>query len=322
LRIFTIAAGWGELLLFLALGFLVFLISTPSVPPRVIVSFSFALLYIIGPLQMLMNSMPELGRASISVRNLTLMGLSLRQDSEPEGDLITTPGLPGSPLLEARGIVYLYPPSGSDPDASFALGPLDLRIDAGELVFLTGGNGSGKTTLAKVLTGLYAPHGGSMFLRGVEVGRETRDAYRQNFSAIFSDSVVFDALLGLEMPDLDERAAGYLAELQLEGKVSVRGGALSTTDLSQGQRKRLALLTSWLEDRPIYFFDEWAADQDPVFRKVFYEEVLPGLRSRGKTTIVITHDDRYFHVADRVLKIEGGLVASEGGVKREDVAAS
>jgi putative ATP-binding cassette transporter len=310
MRIFTLAAGWGELLLFLALGVLVFLLSTSAfATPKVIVSFSFALLYMIGPLEMLMNSLPELGRAGVAVHNLNQMGLLLRQDSESSGEFDAGSGSALAPLLEARGIVYEHRSDG--PHASFVVGPLDLRIDAGELVFITGGNGSGKTTLAKVLTGLYEPHGGRVLLRGVEVVRETRDAYRQNFSAVFADSVIFDSLLGLDTPDLDERAQRYLAELQLDGKVEIRGGVFSTTNLSQGQRKRLALLTACLEDRPIYFFDEWAADQDPVFRRVFYEAILPDLRRRGKTTIVISHDDRYYHVADRVLKLDGGRITSE-----------
>ncbi|HEX3682911.1 MAG TPA: cyclic peptide export ABC transporter [Bryobacteraceae bacterium] len=323
LRIFAIAASWGELLLFLALGCLVFLLSAlPSTTPRVMVGFSFALLYLIGPLQMVMNSMPELGKASVAVRSLSDMGLSLPPEHEPETDFPVGPAGAGTPLLEARGIVYAY--TGNDPggDSRFALGPLDLSVHEGELVFITGGNGSGKTTLAKVLTGLYAPQFGRLFMRGIEVMGENRDGYRQNFAAIFADCVIFDRLLGLDAPDLDERATKYLAELQLTEKVQVRDGALSTTELSQGQRKRLALLTSWLEDRPIYFFDEWAADQDPAFRDVFYHEVLPGLQQRGKTTIVITHDDRYFHLADRIIKLESGVVASETVCKRQSGAFS
>lgn len=321
LRIFAVASSWGELLLFVVLGLLVFVFATSSsTTPGVIVGFSLALLYLIGPLQMVMNSMPELGRASAAVRSLTEMGLTLQQASEPETEALASPSSEDAPMLEARGLSYVYPASSSEPDAAFALGPLNLSICAGELVFIIGGNGSGKTTLAKLLTGLYEPHGGRILLRGKEVMSDERDAYRQNFSAIFADSFVFDELLGLDAPDLDERAVQYLRELQLSEKVRIRDGVLSTTELSQGQRKRLALLTSWLEDRPIYFFDEWAADQDPAFRKVFYYEVLPGLRRRGKTTIVITHDERYFQVADRIIKLDSGQIASDTVAEPADVA--
>ena len=66
-----------------------------------------------------------------------------------------------------------------------------------------------------------------------------------------------------------------------------------------------------MEDRPIYVFDEWSADQDPVYREVFYREILPDLRDRGKCVVAITHDDRYFHIADRVIELDYGQVRSE-----------
>jgi putative ATP-binding cassette transporter len=178
----------------------------------------------------------------------------------------------------------------------------------GELVFLTGGNGSGKTTLAKLLMGLYIPEGGEVLIDGQKVTDETRDAYRQSFSAVFSDYFLFDSLLGVESAEVDTRARAYLDELQLNHKVEITEGVLSTTDLSSGQRKRLALLTAYMEDRPVYLFDEWAADQDPQFKEIFYYQLLPELRSRGKLVIVISHDDRYYHIADRVIKLDYGKV--------------
>jgi putative ATP-binding cassette transporter len=178
-------------------------------------------------------------------------------------------------------------------------------------VFIAGGNGSGKTTLAKLLTGMYVPERGEIRLDGQPVTDENRDAYRQLFSAIFFDFYLFETLLGLERPDLDSQAADLLNQLQLQGKVQVDQGRLSTIDLSQGQRKRLALLTALLEDRPIYLFDEWAADQDPRFKETFYRHLLPKLKSAGKTALVITHDDRYFEMADRVIKLEEGQMVAD-----------
>ena len=128
---------------------------------------------------------------------------------------------------------------------------------------------------------------------------------------MFTDFYLFDSLLGLDAPDLDERAGRYLVELELDSKVQISGGALSTTALSQGQRKRLALLTAFVEDRAIYVFDEWAADQDPHYRQIFYERLLPELKSRGKTVVVISHDDRYYHLGDRVVKLEYGKLSAE-----------
>jgi putative pyoverdin transport system ATP-binding/permease protein len=125
---------------------------------------------------------------------------------------------------------------------------------------------------------------------------------------VFSDFHLFESLLGLEGPELDERAREYIGQLKLTPKIEVKDGALSTLDLSQGQRKRLALLTAYLEDRPVYLFDEWAADQDPLFKEVFYYQLLPELKAKGKTIVVISHDDHYYHVADRIVKLEYGAV--------------
>ena len=132
-----------------------------------------------------------------------------------------------------------------------------------------------------------------------------------NFSAIFADFYLFERLLGLETDDLDGQAQTYLKQLELDRKVQVNNGQLSTLNLSQGQRKRLALLTAYLEDRSIYVFDEWASDQDPVFKDVFYRELLPALKRRGKTVLVVSHDDRYFECGDRLIKLDYGQVIEE-----------
>src|SRR5205085_607174 len=143
-------------------------------------------------------------------------------------------------------------------------------------------------------------------LDGEPITNQNRDEYRQLFSAVFADFYLFENLLGLENPKLDEQAEAYLEQLHLHHKVKVTNGALSTIAVSQGQRKRLALLTAYLEDRPFYLFDEWASDQDPLFKEIFYTQLLPELKARGKTTLVITHDDKYFDRADRIVKLDFG----------------
>jgi putative ATP-binding cassette transporter len=191
------------------------------------------------------------------------------------------------------------------------LGPIDVTIEPGEMVFVVGGNGSGKTTLAKIIIGLYSPEQGAVRLNGELINEELSEYYRQHFSSVFADFFLFDTLLGAGRIKLDKRAHEYLAKLHLDHKVTVKDGVLSTTDLSRGQRKRLALLTAYLEDRPFYIFDEWASDQDPVFKEIFYTQLLPELKSRGKTLIVITHDEKYFDLADRLLKLEYGKLQSD-----------
>jgi putative ATP-binding cassette transporter len=111
-----------------------------------------------------------------------------------------------------------------------------------------------------------------------------------------------------------EVIAQYLRLLQLEDKVQIEAGRFSTLSLSDGQRKRLALLVCFLEDKDIYLFDEWAADQDPLFKEIFYYRILADLKRENKVVVVISHDERYFQVADKVLVMEHGrLVHSAPG---------
>lgn len=207
------------------------------------------------------------------------------------------------------------PPMGDEK--GFFLGPISLSLQPGQITYIVGGNGSGKSTLAKLITGLYPPKTGSIYLDGLLITEQNREWYRQHFSAIFSDFYLFYTYLGFHHTDLDQEVENYLRQLQLDHKVQVRDGALSTTNLSQGQRKRLALLTAYLEDRPIYLFDEWAADQEPLFRDLFYKQILVRLKERGKAVVVITHDDRYFHLADQVIKLDYGKVEPEHGPRSE-----
>jgi putative ATP-binding cassette transporter len=241
------------------------------------------------------------------LQKIEAMGLSLAAESV-ERSTFEASQSHGYERLKLEAVTHSYDNEDGD---GFKLGPVDLRFRPAEVVFLVGGNGSGKTTLAKVLTGLYAPDEGAIFLDGERITNETRDQYRQLFATVFSDFYLFESLLGLKSDALHEEALHYLRRLQLDRKVQVVDGVLSTTDLSHGQRKRLALLTAYLEDRPFYVFDEWAADQDPLFKEIFYLRLLPELKLRGKTVVVISHDERYFHVADRVLKLNYGKMEPE-----------
>jgi putative ATP-binding cassette transporter len=290
------------------LGLLVFfLYPVLGLRPSVLTGFSLALLYVMTPLQVIMNSIPALARANVALGNAQSLGFELMRSAQPAENTSIAQIRPIASHLELSGITYSY--RQEDSADQFVLGPIDLSIEPGELLFIAGGNGSGKTTLAKLIVGLYAPESGKIRYDRSFVNDSNRDSYRQLFSAVFSDPFLFESLLGLEKSQLDERAREYLCRLQLDDKVAVKDGVLSTTELSQGQRKRLALLTCYLEDRPIYFFDEWAADQDPKFKELFYCSLLPELKSRGKTVIVISHDDRYYGVADRVVTLESGCLS-------------
>jgi putative ATP-binding cassette transporter len=282
-----------------------------SVAGETLTGYALVLLYLMTPLEVILDCVPAFSRARVSLAKVEALGFSLQAAAPaPLPAAAEAGGVDGWETLELAGVCHSYRREGEEGE--FTLGPLTLTLTRGELVFVVGGNGSGKTTLAKLLVGLYAPTGGEVRLDGRPVTGALRDAYLQQFSVVFSDFHLFDTLLGLDAAGLDERAAHYLERLQLSRKVMVDGGKLSTTALSQGQRKRLALLTAFLEDRPVYLFDEWAADQDPVFKKFFYLELLPELRARGKTVVVISHDDHFYGVADRIIKLDEGRIDYDG----------
>jgi putative ATP-binding cassette transporter len=305
---FSLAGNWGVALFFLVIGLLLFLPQMSHETTEAKTGFTLILLFIRGPLQLVLNMATQIGQGNVALEKIEKLGLTLPPEPSESGD--PEPARPGWQRLDLVGVCHAYEREGEE--TSFTLGPIDVTLRPGELVFLVGGNGSGKTTLAKLLTGLYLPEAGDILLNGERVTDERREHYRQHFAAVFSEFHLFDSLLGIETPDLDAQARRYLSELHLAHKVKVKEGALSTTDLSRGQRKRLALLTAYLEDRPLYVFDEWAADQDPQFKEIFYHHLLPDLKARGKAVVVISHDDRYFPVADRILRLEDGrLIAIE-----------
>ncbi len=301
---FAIAENWVTGMVFLVIGLLLL---TPGffggVDAAGLTGSVLVFLYLTQPVQAMLGALPSLTQAQVAVKKIRVVedALSSGAASTPQRPLARA----AAPcrLLELRGLCHTYMRDGQ---GGFTLGPIDLTLRAGEITFIAGGNGSGKTTLMKLLTGLYAAERGEILVDGVRVTADTMDWYRSHFSAVFADFHLFDRLLGL--PEMDAAAERYLAVLQLANKVQIKDGQLSTTELSQGQRKRLALLTAYLEDRPIYVFDEWAADQDPVFREFFYMQLLPELRDRGKTLLVVSHDDRYYGLADQLIKLDYGAI--------------
>lgn len=306
---FIIAHTWTQVLFFALVGVILFgLPKMESVTPATLTGYVVTTLYLMGPLAGVLGAMSAFSRGSISFRKIEAMGASLSAEGEAEVRPVKELS-PAFQSLELVEVTHSY--HREKEDEKFTLGPINLKFHPGEIVYLVGGNGSGKSTLAKMVTGLYPPEAGHVLVNGKRVTDQNRDDHRQLFSAVFSDFYVFESLLGLQAADLDAQAKSYLEQLHLSHKVKVKDGVLSTVALSQGQRKRLALLTAYLEDRPFYLFDEWASDQDPLFKQVFYEQLLPELKSRGKTVLVITHDDKYFHLADRLLKLDYGKLVYE-----------
>jgi putative pyoverdin transport system ATP-binding/permease protein len=304
------ASCWGHVLFFVVIGLVLFVLpSYQTVDRTILTGFVLLILYIMTPIESILGAIPDLSAAAVSVRKIDRLGLSLEPELAESKLFELHPVEARWGGLELSGVSHEY--RVENAEESFRLGPIDLVLRPGDLLFLTGGNGSGKTTLAKLLCGLYLPESGEIRFGGAAVTAENREAFRQHFSTVFSDFFVFESLRGLSDLDVDVLAAEYLRMLRLDQVVSVQNGSFSRIAVSQGQRKRLALLTAYLEDRPIYLFDEWAADQDVVFKELFYRQLLPGLKARGKTVIVISHDDHYYDVADRVIKLDSGKIESE-----------
>jgi len=305
LTLFAATDSWGKFIFFFAVGFVMFVLPNwVVIDSQTLSGYVLTFTYLIGPMENIVNKLPILSKANVALHKIETLGLSLASRAE----LATVPPqiLSSWHFLELKGVTHTY--YSEQEDINFTLGPIDLRLQPGEVVFIIGGNGSGKSTLAKLIAGLYTPESGEIWLDKQPINQQNREWYRQYFSVVFSDFYLFERLLGLEQIDLDTQAQEYLQQLQLEHKVKVEHRKLSTTALSQGQRKRLALLTAYLEDRPIYLFDEWAADQDPIFKDIFYTEFLPKLTEQGKMVLVISHDDHYFHCADRIVKLDYGQV--------------
>ncbi len=303
---FTWISNIGDMLFYLTVGVLLFVVPLwlPQ-PIEVMASVTLVLLYLIGPIGSMINAMPALGQAAVALGKIQQLDAKLV--AELPNMLGNNPFQTEQEVqLELRGVCHHYP--GVSDDTPFLLGPLDISVRKGEILFIVGGNGSGKTTLAMLLLGLYTPESGSLCMNGETVTDANLDFYRSHFAVVFADFHLFEHLLGSDQQVSDEAAAGYLQKLGMKHHVKVVDGKFSTINLSSGQKKRLALVVAYLEDKPIYLFDEWAADQDPVFKRVFYTELLPELKARGKTVIVISHDDAYFDCADRLIKLQDGHV--------------
>ncbi len=297
----------GESLLLVTLATVAFLLPLvfPAVQDHTLLSFIIVLLYLIGPVNGILNAIPQVARLRIAWKRID----DLRKELPA-----TDPSAPGGPdparpaalrCYEARGVRFDYARTGTE-EGDFSVGPVSLHLEAGEVLFITGGNGSGKTTLCRMLTGLYAPREGEICIDGEPV-----DAHRlgEYFSVVYNPHHLFDKLYGINAVEQAGRISHYLERLHLSGKVAIDAeGRYSTTRLSTGQKKRLALLQCYLDDRPIYLFDEWAAEQDPQYRRIFYQQLIPEMKAAGKIVIAITHDDHYFDVADKVLKLDRGKV--------------
>ena len=305
--LFSTNMVFSQAFIYIVLGAIVFVL--PQMNPGFsdkIISTTTAMLFAIGPLSSLVSMIPQYEQLNLSVRNINSLEEELDQHLNQD-EVQPTEGknrFLHFKKIDLKGLYFQFK-NGENTDP-FSIGPLDLTIQRGETIFLVGGNGSGKTTLLKALTLLYNKlQAGHIYVDGKLVDNTNYLEYRELYSAIFYDFHLFGKLYGLEKID-PEKVNDLLKLMQINHKTEFKENRFTRQNLSTGQRKRLALIVSLLEDKPIFIFDEWAADQDPQFKDYFYDVLLKKLKAEGKTVIAVSHDDRYFKVADRVIKMDYG----------------
>jgi putative ATP-binding cassette transporter len=258
------------------------------------------------PLRALIADSAAFSDAQVAFERLSELGLTLTERRREPDDPQHAPALSRDwRSLDLQGVHFKYGDVNSKD--GFSLGPVEMTLKRGEVVFVAGGNGSGKTTLVKILAGLYPPTGGSIQLDGTSVDEHSLHWYRKKFAVVFSDFCLFEGVADLQLDDRGSELDWLTSRLKLTRRMLTEPASHNeSTPLTSGERARIALLKAVVEDRPIFVFDEWAIDQDHVYKEFFYQEFLPKLRNARKLVVVISDDERYFHTADRLLWLERG----------------
>ena len=306
---YALADAWVQLLYHALIALVLFAAPLALQPsPEVLTGYVFGMFYLMSPMWNIIGALPAVARGQVALAAIETLDIELDAAApQAAGSLAVAPTSP--PLVAMHSLRFRTMHESGTP--GFQLGPIDLELRRGELLFVVGGNGSGKSTLVKLLCGLYAPDVGRNTGRWHHGGRcWTQRLPRAVFGRVLRLSPVSHRCTASTLNGCASTVRNTCARFDSTVRCRCTADAIPTTDLSQGQRKRLALVTAYLEDRPIVVFDEWAADQDPEYKRIFYTRLVPELRARGKTVVVITHDDRYFHFGDRVLKLEDGQIAS------------
>ena len=261
-------------------------------------SISLTILFLRGSFMSMVGSIPAALSAKVSLEKIMSLNLNKFKEGFKFDDSLSD----NWQNIKLKDINFNY------THGKFSLKDVNLEIKRGEITFIIGKNGSGKSTLINLLCGLMCPSSGEIYLDSTKIDERNLQSYQAKISAIFADFYLFSQTLShngfASQNEIDE----LLALLEIDKKVSVIDNKLSTTQLSTGQRKRLSLLIAILEHRSILILDEWAADQDPLFKRKFYKEILPFLQSKGISIIAVSHDDSYFDVATRIILVKDGFV--------------
>ncbi|WP_378186694.1 cyclic peptide export ABC transporter [Aquimarina sp. W85] len=282
-----------------------------------VIAYVVVILFISGPINNLINLQQMYTRFMVANKRIKNFMKDFQIDDEVRNPIQNEDHKFQS--LEFKNISFNY--ESENDEKTFALGPIDLTISQGEVLFVVGGNGSGKSTFINVLTGLYMPTEGEIVLNDNK-DLNIKDDLQDSMTAIFTNNHIFSHNYDDYVLENNKEYGELLKTMQLDNVVEDDTEESARRKFSKGQSKRMSMIFALLEKKPILILDEWAADQDPHFRKYFYEELIPKLRSEGKTIIAVTHDDAYFHLADRIIKFDYGKIVKDVNVvnNKEELA--
>ena len=294
-----------QTMLYILIGIMIFVVPMLSEHfGNVIMQVATTTLFLVCSLSATIQIIPSISQANVSAMRLLLIEEELKKEANGFIDQISMDEKIESITLE--NILFHY--KQIENTSNFTLGPINFHFAKGKIYFIRGSNGSGKTTLLRLLVGLIQPEHGTISVNGKKVTKNMLEAYRNKFAIVFNNFYLFKKLYGIanfEDTYFDE----ILSLMEMKEKVSINSGQFSDLKLSTGQRKRIALMVALFENKDFIILDEWAADQDPEFRKKFYTKILPMLKNQGKTIIALTHDDAYYDVADKIIVLDNGKMA-------------
>ncbi|MGO2302780.1 MAG: ATP-binding cassette domain-containing protein [Psychrobacter sp.] len=311
------AVNWSNIMMFASIGVVFAVANYLNLPMSVATTFSLTILFMQSPILHAVGAYPTLQTAQVALDKIQSFKLA-----DYQAEFMTDHVTKDWQSLSLTNVGYRYDSIKTETQNTNILESVNLTLNRGEVVFLIGANGSGKSTLAKIITGIFTPTTGSIKVDDQLIGSgensKNNADYRQLFSAIFSDQHLFKQLIGHQGDSPDMTLVNdWVHKLNLQDKIEIVDNQLSTDKLSQGQRKRLAMLLSVAEQKEFLLLDEWAADQDPAFRRVFYQTLIPELKARGKTLFIISHDDGYFEHADRLLLMKEGRLIELNAEERK-----
>jgi ABC-type multidrug transport system fused ATPase/permease subunit len=196
-----------------------------------------------------------------------------------------------------------------------------MQLRGGETTALVGATGSGKTTVLGLLQRFYEPTHGSIYIDGIPIDRVSRHSLRQAFGVVAQEALLFDGTIreNIRYGRLDARddevervaAIAHVDEfacrldLGLDTEIGERGAGLSG-----GQRQLIAIARALLRDAPILLLDEPTSSLDPHF-EALVQDALHKL-TRGRTTLLVTHQLHTVERADRIALLDGGRIVDFG----------